>query len=106
MSKHGKDLSPTAIGRTPGKSFKEVLFATSDIRHTAVHRLWTSATGIMNLVNAAIGFVEMLKDAERADQIKKIKSQLAANMEEIIQYQNLLKRKLSDELRDLAKEKS
>ncbi|MCJ1391417.1 hypothetical protein MMC18_004281 [Xylographa bjoerkii] len=99
-------MPSAAIEQGHGKSLKEVFFATSNIRHFAVHRLHTSTTSIKNLVNAAVLFTETLKDAERPAVLKKIQEQLADSIDEVMRHQNLLERKLSDELNALAKKRA
>ena len=49
FSKHAKSLPPSATKPIAGKSFTEVLFGTSTLGHSAVHRLPTSAAGILNI---------------------------------------------------------
>ena len=102
FSKHAESLSPSAIKPIPGKSIFEVLFGTSTLRHSAVHRLPTSAAGILNMLSAAITFVEALNDPKRAEKVTEIKTHLEASIEEIVQHQNLLERKLTDQCKDIA----
>ena len=106
FSKYAKSLPSSAINLEAGKSIARVLFGTSPIRHTAVHRLPTSAAGIMNMLTAAITFAETLNDPKRAKIIAEIKSQLEASIEEIAQHQVLLERKLTDRLEDIARRRA
>lgn len=102
FSKYADSLAPSAINPIPGKSISEVLWGTSTLRHSAVHRLSTSAAGISNMLSAAISFVEALNDPKRAEKITKIKTHLEISIEEIVQQQNLLERKLTDQCREIA----
>ncbi|KAI4285995.1 MAG: hypothetical protein L6R38_000222 [Xanthoria sp. 2 TBL-2021] len=102
FSKHAKSLPLSALERVPGKSIAEVLFGTSNLRHSAVHRLPTSAAGILNMLNAAINFAEALKDSKRAEKVLEIRTQLEASVEEVVQHQNLLERKLTAQFADIA----
>ncbi|KAL8795421.1 MAG: hypothetical protein Q9182_007539 [Xanthomendoza sp. 2 TL-2023] len=104
--KYAKSLPPSAIKPIAGKSIAEVLFGTSALRHSAVHRLPTSAAGICNMLYAAIAFAEALNDSKRAEKVGEIKMQLEANIEEIVQHQNLLERKLMDQLEDIARRRA
>ena len=106
FSKYAKSLPPSAIRPIPGKSIAEVLFGTSIIRHSAVHRLPTSAAGILNMLSAAITFAEALNDSKRAEKVAEIKTQLQASIGEIVQHQNLLERKLTDQLEDIARRRA
>ena len=78
------------------------MFATSNLRHSAVHRLKTSAAGILKMVDAAIAFTQALKDTERTAHIETIRKELAVVIQDIVQHQTLLERKLSDQLKDFA----
>ena len=104
--KHAKSLPPSAIIPVPGKSIAEVLFGTSTLRHTAVHCLQTSAAGISNMLSAAVTFAEALQDYKQAEKIAEIKTQLEASIEEIVQHQNLLERKLTDQFEDIARRRA
>lgn len=100
------NLPATAIIKTSGQSLKDVLFATNSLRHSAVHRLRTSAAGMMQMLKAAVTFTEALNDSKRAEKIIKIKNQLEASIEEIVQHQNLLERKLTDQFQDIARRRA
>lgn len=104
--KHAKDLPPSALKPIAGKSIAAVLFGTSALRHSAVHRLPTSAAGIQNMLHAAMIFTEALNDSKRAEKVADIKMQLEASIEEIVQHQNLLERKLQDQVEDIARRRS
>ena len=104
--KYAKSLPPSAIKRISGKSIAQVLFGTSALRHSAVHRLPTSAAGILNMLHAAMTFAEALNDPKRAERVAEIKTQLEASIEEIVQHQNLLERKLKEQLEDIARRRA
>lgn len=104
--KYAKSLPSSAIKPVPGKSINEVLFGTSTLRHSAVHRLPTSAAGILNMLSAAITFAEALHDSKRAEKVAEIKRQLEASIEKILQHQSLLERKLTDQLEDVARRRA
>ena len=106
FSRYAKSLPPSAMKSIAGKTTDEILFGTSIIRHSAVHRLRTSAASILKMLGAAITFAEALNDSKRAERIIKIKTQLEAGVEEIVQHQNLLERKLTDQLEDIARRRA
>ena len=58
------------------------------------------------MLSAAITFAEALDDSRRAEKVADIKAQLEASIEEIVQHQNLLQRKLTDQLEDIARRRS
>ena len=104
--KYIKSLPPSAIKPIAGKSISQIFFGTSTLRHSAVHRLPTSAAGILNMLSAAITFAEALNDFKRAEKVTDIKAQLEASIEEIVQHQNLLQGKLTAQLEDIARRRS
>ena len=104
--KYAESLPPSAIKPIPGKSVSAVLFGTSTLRHSAVHRLPTSAAGILNMLSSAITFAEALKDSKRAERIAEIRTQLEASIEEIVQHQNLLECKLTDQFEEIARRRA
>ena len=58
------------------------------------------------MLHAATNFAEALNDPKRAERMAELKQQLDASIEEIVQHQHLLKRKLCDQLEDLARRRS
>jgi hypothetical protein len=106
FSKHAKSLPRAATTLSVRKGLIEVLSATNCIRHSAVHRLPISAAGILKMVDAAIAFAEALKDKERATHIESIRTQLATAIEDIEQHQNLLERKLCEQMKDFARRRA
>ena len=106
FSRHMNNIPPSATQTTAGKSLKEVLFATSDLRHSAVHRLPTSAVGVLKMLDAALTFAEALKDTNRAACIERIKNEIAVVVEDVVQHQTLLERKLSDQLKGFKRKRA
>ncbi|KAL8875766.1 MAG: hypothetical protein Q9198_005921 [Flavoplaca austrocitrina] len=104
--KYARSLPPSAIQPVPGKSIAEVLFGTSTLRHSAVHRLPTSAAGISKMLSAAVTFAEALNDSKRVGKVAEIKTQLEASIEGIVQHQNLLERKLTDQFEDIVRRRA
>ena len=100
--KHVKSLSSSIIKPIFGKSIFEVLFETSIFCHLAIHRLSTNAVEILNMLSAVITFVEILNDFKQAKKITEIKTHLKVSVEEIVQYQNLFERKLTDQCKNIA----
>lgn len=58
------------------------------------------------MLNAAMTFAEALNDANRAEKVADIKSKLEASIGEIVQHQNLLERKLTEQLEDIARRRA
>ena len=90
----------------PVKIIAEDIFRTSALRHSAVHRLPTSATGILNMLHAAMTFAEALNDPKRAEKVVEIRTQLEASIEETVQHSNLLECKLRDQFEDITRRRA
>ena len=97
FSKCTKDLPPSATRPIAGKSLNQVLFDTTSLRHTAVHRVPTNVEGIMSMLHAAHDFSLALKDTARAALIKTIEDQLATSTNILFQSQGLLQHEISDQ---------
>ena len=54
------------------------------------------------MLSAAITFAEALNDFKQVEMITEIKMQLETSIKEIVQHQNLLKHKLTDQFEDIA----
>ena len=104
--KYASSLPASALSKIIGKSTKEILHDTSILRHSAVHRLPTSAAGISNMLDAAVVFTEVFKDSNRAEKISAIRTRLDSEMNEIVQHQHLLECKLTDQLADIARRRA
>ncbi|MCJ1257356.1 hypothetical protein MMC24_005181 [Lignoscripta atroalba] len=106
LLKNIKSIPASALGQVQGKGFNQILCATPKIRHTAVHRLRTTATGVLNMIDTASALARMLDDTPRMLQIEKIREALNASIEEISQNQNFLESKLSGERVAIAKRRA
>lgn len=106
LVRHEGRIPKTAICEIEGKSLKSVLVAINHLRHSNVHRLRTTAIGILHLLENAVMLAKMLKDSERAGQLEEIRNRLRSSVHGISRNQLLLERKLSDELRMLAKRRA
>lgn len=103
---HGEEISPSPVSEIPGRTWQEVLIATNRIRHSAVHRLHTSAKGIQNMVGDAIMMTKMLRDPTRTSLLEHIRQELASSIKEIEGRLVILEKALSKELDLLAKRRA
>lgn len=106
LQTHEEDISPSAVSMIPGRAWQEVLNATSRIRHSAVHRLHTSAKGIQNMIGDAHLLTTMLKDTTRTSLLERISQELASSIEEVEGRLVILEKDLSEELDLLAKRRA
>lgn len=68
-----------AVGRTLSQ---EVLISVHSLRHTAVHRLRTTGSGVTELIRCAVTFTETLKDSIRMLQLEDLYRQVKAKIKE------------------------
>lgn len=102
----GEEISPSAVSEIPGRTWQEVLIATSRIRNSAVHRLHTSAKGIQNMVGDALMQTKMLRDPTRTSLLEHIRQELASSIKEVEGRSVILEKDLSKELDLLAKRRA
>jgi len=72
LVRYSKDLPSWAATEIPGVSFRDVLFKTHQIRHTAVHRRLVSVCEVEKMVESAASLTKVLKDASRSRKMELI----------------------------------
>ncbi|KAF1979850.1 hypothetical protein BU23DRAFT_637267 [Bimuria novae-zelandiae CBS 107.79] len=75
LAKHSAKL-PQYVFASSGFPLNEILFSTHKLRHSAVHRLPTTARGVSQLVESALRLTETLQDHLRAAQLEELHSEL------------------------------
>ena len=103
LSKHYKDLPSLATTEIPGVPFREVLFQTLQIRHTAVHRRLASVSEIEKMMENAVSLTIALTDALRTRRIEMIQRGVEVTIEELRRVQNELEVRMSAELAMIAR---
>lgn len=101
-----EEISASAVSKIPGRSWQEVLLATSKIRHSAVHRLRISAKGIQDMLGDAIMLTIMLRDTIRRSLLEHIGRELTSSIEEVEGRLVNLEKDLTKELDILAKRRA
>ncbi|KAI1761152.1 hypothetical protein GGR53DRAFT_522566 [Hypoxylon sp. FL1150] len=86
------------LGVTP---LTEVLFATNSLRHSAVHRLQTTARGIQDLVKSAIALTFALNDHRRAGQLEAMSYELDSKIKAMELNKNVLENLTKAGLEDI-----
>ncbi|KAI6086747.1 hypothetical protein F4821DRAFT_237878 [Hypoxylon rubiginosum] len=86
------------LGVTP---LREILFATHALRHSAVHRLQTTARGIQDLVKSAIALTLALKDHRRAGQLEEMSYELDGKIKAMELNKNVLENSTKVGLEDI-----
>ena len=98
LSRHYEDLPPSATVDIPGSSFRDVLFATHEIRHTAVHRRLASTERIQKMIESALSLTIMLADNSGTRKMEAIRREVLKRLEELEQVQNDLGMKMAEKL--------
>ena len=104
LASRAEGLPPQAL-KLSGPSLNEVLFATNRLRHSAVHRLPTTARGVDQLVQSAINMAEALQDTVRAAQLEDLHCEIESKIKAMEFSKNVLEDNLSNELREICRQR-
>jgi hypothetical protein len=96
LLKHTRTLPPQALA-TREANLKDAFLSTHQLRHTAVHRLPTTARGIAELVQAALVLAETLQDHRRALLLKELHREIDSKIKAMELHKNALEDTLSYE---------
>ncbi|KAE8421648.1 hypothetical protein BDV36DRAFT_304377 [Aspergillus pseudocaelatus] len=96
---------PDVSLQSNGPEFHERLADVSVIRHTAVHRIPTTARGIDTLVVSAMRLTEALRDTLRTSQLEDLHLDIQAKIEAMEFNKNALEEHLSRELEAIQRQR-
>lgn len=96
---------PLASAQEPEGSLVGILTSINNIRHSAVHRLPTTAKGILEMIRSATGFARVLQDSVREEQFHELYQQLEGKIRASELNKNFLETKLEDELQKIARKR-
>jgi len=102
LVRHCKHLPSLVTAEIPDVSFRDVLFKTHQIRHTAVHRRVVNVSEIEKMIESAASLTTVLKDALRTRKIRLIQKEVRVRLEELKRAQNELETSMSEELTEVA----
>ena len=97
---------PEGAFKKPGSSILQSLLAVNKLRHASVHRLRTSAKGIIQMIEAAVQFAETLSDTIRASQLGELLEELRSKVKSQELNKNYLEAKLKDELEEVERQRA
>ncbi|KAJ5532929.1 hypothetical protein N7494_009481 [Penicillium frequentans] len=83
------------------KPMDEIFALLRDLRHSAVHRLRKTATGIERLAENAQLFLETLEDVFRSEKVSVLRRELKSAVEELRRNKDLLEGKLRTQLEEI-----
>ncbi|KAI1407606.1 hypothetical protein F5Y13DRAFT_125314 [Hypoxylon sp. FL1857] len=90
------------LGKTP---LTEVLFATNRLRHSAVHRLSTTARGIQDLIKSAVALAFTLGDHKRASQLEEMCYELDSKIKAMDLNKNALENSATAGLEEIQRQR-
>ncbi|KAJ5809736.1 uncharacterized protein N7503_001954 [Penicillium pulvis] len=88
------------------KPMDEVFGLLRDLRHSAVHRLRKTATGIERLAENAQLFLETLEDVFRSEKVSVLRRELKSAVEELRRNKDLLEGNLRTQLEEIHKKRA
>jgi hypothetical protein len=100
IAKSASKLPAHALA-TGTSNLNGILLATHRLRHTAVHRLPTTARGISELIGAALKCAEALQDSVRALQLEELRKDINVKIEAMELNKNALEDTVRDELKKI-----
>ncbi|KAI1375489.1 hypothetical protein F4677DRAFT_423017 [Hypoxylon crocopeplum] len=99
------DKLPKEAFNSGGTSLAEVLFATNKLRHSAVHRLSTTARGIQDLVKSAAALAFTLGDHKRAGQLEEMCYELESKIKAMELNKNALENSATASLEEIRRQR-
>lgn len=99
------DKLPSAFANDSTLSLANVLISANKLRHSAVHRLPTTAKGILEMVHSATRFARVLRDTTREQQFNELHRELEGKIRALDLNKNFLETNLEQELQDIAKQR-
>jgi len=82
-----------------------LLIEVSKLRHTAVHRLPTTARGVCELLGSAVKLAQILQDNLRAAQLEELLSDVKSKVEAMELSKNVLEDTVSRELEEIQRKR-
>ena len=101
--RHGK--FPDGAFKKSSTNLAESLLAVNKLRHSSVHRLHTSAKGIIQMLDAAVKFAETLSDVARATQLEELSKEVKSKVKSQELNKNYLETKIKNELEEIDRQR-
>lgn len=100
MAKHSNNVPRAAVNVDTGPLSESAIFAVDRLRHAAVHRLPTTAAGVLQMVLSAAGLATTLNDTGRAARIERLYHEIQALVRDMKINKEFLESRLDKELKD------
>jgi hypothetical protein len=99
-------LPASAIDSDSEVPLKEVFSSTNVVRHTAVHRLSTSARGIHKMIHSASRLAQTLGDHLRAAELENLHLEVGSRIRDMELTKNFLENRLDEQLRAIYEQRA
>lgn len=106
LRSHRLEILETGANGMSRETWKELLWKANRLRHTAVHRVRTTARNTTRLLESCRALLEALKDDTRAACIKLIETDLRLTVDEMERNTRLLEVKMERQQIDLAEKRA
>lgn len=105
LTKNNDLLPKASLDLDKDTTIKQVLLSTHNLRHSAVHRLPTSARGINQMVISAARLAKTLRDPLRTAQLEELNHEVEGRIKDMELNKNFLEDKLDKELQDIRRKR-
>lgn len=106
LAKRCDKVPASAIDNGSEAPLKEVFFATNVLRHTAVHRLPTTARGIHKMIQSASRLVQTLGDHSRAAELENLHLEIGSWIRDMELNKNFLENRLDEQLHAISEQRA
>jgi hypothetical protein len=106
LAKRCDKIPAHAIDIESKTSLEDIFFSTNILRHTAVHRLLTSAKGIHKMVQSAARLAKTLGDQPRASQLEHLHLEIESRLRDMEINKNFLENRLDEQLRAISEQRA
>lgn len=106
LGKHASKLPAGAVlVKAGGVPLKKLVLTTHQLRHTAVHRLPTTARAMSQMLQVALDLVEALQDRARAAQLDSLKCELDGKIKAMELNKNVLENGTVEKLEEIRRQR-
>ena len=89
----------------PPTSLANILISINTLRHSAVHRLHTTAKGILEMIRSATSFARALRDLTCQYKLEELHQELEGKFRALELNKNFLETRVEREMRDIAEQR-
>ncbi|KAF8540206.1 hypothetical protein BDD12DRAFT_880863 [Trichophaea hybrida] len=106
LAKRCDKVPTSAVDNGSEAPLKEVFFSTNVLRHTAVHRLPTTARGIHKMIQSASRLAQTLGDHSRAAELENPHLEIGSRIRDMELNKNFLENRLDEQLQAISEQRA